>query len=275
MEIVTSLELIAWLQLIAIGALAGLLAGYLGIGGGLVLVPALSWWFSQHLAGGSSVHPVVHMAVATSLATMLLTSLSSILAHQRRGAVDWQTVRLLVPGLLGGATIGALLAGRLSTRGLATVFGLFAIVAGLQLLFGRKTEQQRALPGAMASSAVALLIGALSAMVGIGGGSMTAPWLMSHGIRAQTAIATAAACGYPIALAGTLAFVWLGNSAAAATGPALGYVHLPALLGIAVMSVFTAPLGAALVHATPAQHVRRGFGLVLLLVAWRMLAGVS
>jgi uncharacterized membrane protein YfcA len=269
------LDLVAWLQLGAVGALAGLLAGYLGIGGGLVLVPALSWWLGQHLVGGSAENPVVHMAVATSLATMLLTSLSSIVAHQRRGAVGWPAVRLLVPGLLAGAALGALLASHLSTTGLAAVFGIFAMVAGLQLLLGRNSEQQRALPGRLVSSAVALAIGAVSALVGVGGGSMTAPWLMWHGIRAQTAIATAAACGYPIALAGSLSFAWLGTRAGVDTPQTLGYVYLPALLGVSVVSVLTAPLGAALVHASPPQRVRRGFGLVLLLVAWRMLAGVS
>jgi uncharacterized membrane protein YfcA len=161
-------------------------------------------------------------------------------------------------------------ADRLATTQLGAAFGLFAVVAGLQLLAGRPPRRERPLPGPGVSLGVATGIGAVSALVGIGGGSLTAPWLMAHGQRAQRAIATAAACGYPIAVAGTLAFLWLGGGTSA-PGGALGYVNLPAFTGIVVTSVLAAPLGAAAVHGSRPDWVRRGFGVFLLLVAARML----
>lgn len=255
-----------WFELAMIGILAGFLAGYLGIGGGLVMVPALSWLFARN---PETAPLAVHMAVATSLATMLVTSLSSILAHHGRDAILWAVVRRMAPGLLLGAVIGAALADRLSTRHLAMVFGGFALLAGTQLILDRRREVNKALPGPLGTSATAVLIGTISSMVGVGGGSMTAPWLMWHGVRAQAAVATAAACGYPVALAGSVSFALLGDGAGAGS---LGYVHLPAFAGIAVFSMLTAPLGAAAVHRSPPALVRRLFGAMLLAVAWRMLA---
>lgn len=254
-----------WLELAAVGLLAGFLAGYLGIGGGLVLVPALTWLFSRDPA---TADVAVHMAVATSLSTMLATSLSSIAAHQRRGAIDWPVVRRMAIGLLAGAVAGAWLADRLSTRHLGIVFGVFALVVGLQLILDRRRVLERPLPGVAITSAVAMLIGGISSMVGVGGGSMTAPWLMWHGVRAQSAVATAAACGYPIALAGTASFMLLGEGAGAGS---LGYVNGPAFAGIAVFSILAAPAGAWAVHRSPPGLVRRAFGVMLLAVAFRML----
>ena len=256
---------VMWLEFGLIGAAAGFAAGYLGIGGGLVLVPALSWIFLRDSA--TSEH-AVHMAVATSLATMLVTSLSSIIAHQRKRAIDWNVVKLLTPGLLAGAMLGAVLADRLDTGQLAAVFGVFALLVGLQLMLGRNPEAHKPLPGRAVQGLVAGGIGMISSMVGIGGGSMTGPWLMWHGIRAQAAVAIAAACGYPIALAGSVVLASIGPEIG---GSSLGYVHLPAFAGIAVVSAVTAPLGAAAVHRTPPGMVRRVFGGMLLLVAWRML----
>lgn len=253
-----------WLELAIIGMLAGFLAGYLGIGGGLVVVPALTWMFRHDSATADQ---AVHLAVATSLSTMLVTSLSSIIAHHRRGAILWGEVRRFVPGLLAGAVAGALLADHLPTGQLARVFGVFALVAGLQLVLDRHRERQLPLPGMALTGSVSGVIGMVSSMVGVGGGSMTAPWLMWHGVRAQAAVATAAACGYPIALAGTASFAMLGEGG----DGLLGYVHLRAFAGIAVFSMLFAPLGVAMVHRTPPQLVRRLFGAMMLLVGWRML----
>lgn len=255
-----------WLEFALIGGLAGFLAGYLGIGGGLVIVPALSWLFAREAATAPA---AVHLAVATSLATMLITALSSVYAHQRRHAIAWPLVGRLAPGLLLGAAGGAWLADRLATRQLAAVFGLFALAVGVKMLIGAARTAQRPYPGPGVVTLTGLVFGALSSMVGIGGGSLTAPWMMWHGERPQRAVGTAAACGYPIALAGTLAFALLGPGAGEA--PVLGYVHLPAFAGIALFSVMAAPLGALAVHRTPAGLVRRLFGLVLVGVALRML----
>lgn len=255
-----------WLEFALIGALAGFAAGYLGIGGGLILVPALSWIFSRDPATATM---AVHMAVATSLATMLVTSLSSIIAHQRRRAVQWMTVRKLVPGLLAGAVVGAVIADQLSSPSLGRVFALYALAAGLQLLLGRQQAFEKPLPGTAGISATGVVIGGISSMVGIGGGSMTVPWLLWHGQRAQNAVATAAACGYPIAVAGSLSFVLLGRTGTMAQN-GLGYVQPAALIGVALVSALFAPVGAWLVHRSPPGVVRKLFGVFLLLLAIRM-----
>jgi uncharacterized membrane protein YfcA len=258
------------LAYLAIGLLAGYLAGFLGIGGGFVVVPALTWLFLQN---PETAPFAVHMAVATSLGTMLVTSLSSILAHQRKRAIRWPLVRALAPGLVAGAVLGALLADVLDGAVLVRVVGVFAVLAGLQLVLARAPTGERPLPGQPALSVVGLVIGGISSLIGIGGGALTGPWQLWHGIRAQNAVATSAACGYPIAIAGSAAFVVLGLNSGLPAG-ALGYVHLPAFAGIAVASAASAPLGAATVHRLPPVTVKRLFGVFLLLVGLRMLAGL-
>lgn len=253
-----------------IGVLAGYLAGLLGIGGGFVVVPALTFLFLREEATAPW---AIHMAVATSLATMLVTSLSSIFSHHRRHAIRWPVVRSLAAGLVAGAALGALIADALDAAALGRVFGFCAILAGLQLILGRNPMSERPLPGQPVASVVGLCFGVISSLIGIGGGALTGPWQMWHGIRAQNAIATSAACGYPIALAGTLSFVLLGLQAGMPE-QALGYVHGPAFIGIALTSALAAPLGAATVHRLPPLLVRRIFGSFLVLVGLRMLAGV-
>lgn len=253
-----------------IGVLAGYLAGLLGIGGGFVVVPALTFLFLREEATAPW---AIHMAVATSLATMLVTSLSSIFSHHRRHAIRWPVVRSLAAGLVAGAALGALIADALDAAALGRVFGFCAILAGLQLILGRNPMSERPLPGQPVASVVGLFFGVISSLIGIGGGALTGPWQMWHGIRAQNAIATSAACGYPIALAGTLSFVLLGLQAGMPE-QALGYVHGPAFIGIALTSALAAPLGAATVHRLPPLLVRRIFGSFLVLVGLRMLAGV-
>jgi uncharacterized membrane protein YfcA len=258
-----------WLEFALIGAVAGYLAGFLGIGGGFVVVPALTLLF---LREPDTAPWAIHLAVATSLATMLITSLSSIVAHHRKGAVRWPLVRSLAPGLITGAVLGALLVDHLRGEALIRVFGGFALLAGLQLLISRQPAGEKPLPGQPAISGVGLVIGGISSLIGIGGGGLTGPWQMWHGIRAQNAVATSAACGYPIAVAGSFSLVLLGLGSELPAG-ALGYVHLPAFFGIAVASALSAPLGAATVHRLPPALVRRAFGVFLMLVGLRMLAG--
>jgi uncharacterized membrane protein YfcA len=253
-----------------IGIVAGYLAGFLGIGGGFIVVPSLTWLFMQNPATAPF---AIHMAIATSLGTMLVTSLSSIIAHQRKGAIRWSLVRSLAGGLVMGAMLGAVVAGKLQGEVLIRVFGLFAVLAGLQLSLARQAERERPLPGQPGASIAGFIIGAISSLVGIGGGALTGPWQLWHGVRAQNAVATSAACGYPIALAGTFAFVVLGLGSDLPDG-ALGYVHLPAFLGIALTSAVAAPLGVATVHRLPPKLVKRFFGVFLILVGTRMLAGL-
>jgi uncharacterized membrane protein YfcA len=249
-----------------IGLLAGFFAGYLGIGGGLIMVPALTWLF---LRDSSTADFAVHMAVATSLSSMLITALSSIYAHHRRGAILWPVAISLSPGLLAGSVVGVLLAVRLSTEMLSAVFGVYAALAGMHLLTGREVSGEKPLPGPVGSGLTGTAIGTISSLVGIGGGSMTVPWLLWHGREVKNSVATAAACGFPIAVAGTATFILLGQERVDA-GSAMGYVHVPAFIGLVIFSALFAPLGAAAVHGSPPALVRRIFGGFMLLVAWRM-----
>lgn len=255
-----------WVEFALTGLFAGFAAGYLGIGGGVILVPVLSFIFGRDPATADI---AVQMAVATSLATMLFSSLSSVIAHQRKGAILWHIVKQLLPGLLLGAVLGALIADSISSATLGRVFGVFLLSIGLQMLSGGRKLADNPLPGALATAAVGAGIGSISSLFGVGGGSMTVPWLTWHGQPIRSSVATAAACGYPIALAGTLAFVFLGDNTPGA--PTLGYVNLQALVGIAVFSVIGAPLGVAAIHRSKPQIAKRVFAVFLLLGAARML----
>ena len=255
-----------WVEYAMTGLLAGFLAGYLGIGGGLVLVPVLSFLFSRDPV---IAHIAVQMAVATSLSTMLFTSMSSILSHHKRGAIIWHLVKQLAPGLLVGAVLGSVIADRIGNTALGYVFGVFALLVGLQMLFGGRNLGDRPLPGPLLTNTTGAFIGALSSLLGIGGGSLTVPWLLCHGQQVQKSIATAAACGYPIAIAGTIGFILLGGQQT--PEHSLGYVHLQALAGVAVFSIFGAPLGAAAVHRSSPVLAKRFFALFLLVVATKML----
>jgi len=255
-----------WIEFAATGLCAGFLAGYLGIGGGLVLVPALSWIFSQNPV----LAPIaVQMAVATSLASMLFSSMSSLLAHHRQQAIRWPLVKLLAPGLLLGALLGSVIADTLSSDVLGSIFGVFALLISLKMITGKAHLRNRPIPGILSGLPIAFGIGGMSSLLGIGGGSMTVPWLMAHGQRVQNAIATSAACGYPIALAGTLGFMFLGEQQTGHTQ--LGYVNLQALAGVAAFSILAAPLGALTVHRSSPLIAKRLFALFMLVVAVKML----
>ena len=259
-----------WIEFALIGLLAGYLAGFLGIGGGFIVVPALTFLF---LKDPITAPWAIHMAVATSLSTMLVTSLSSLLAHHRKGAIHWSLVRSMAVSLAAGAIVGAAIADFLQGEILIRVFGLFAVLAGLQLMLGRQSDGEKPLPGRHSTSATGGFIGFISALIGIGGGAMTVPWLLWHGVQPQKAVATSAACGYPIAIAGSLSFVILGQGSGLPQA-ALGYVHLPAFAGIALLGALAAPLGAATVHRLPPGVVRRVFGLFLAIVGTHMLVNL-
>lgn len=255
-----------WIEFALTGLFAGFMAGYLGIGGGVVLVPVLSWIFARDPATAGV---AVQMAVATSLATMLFSSLSSVIAHQRKGAILWSIAVRLLPGLLLGALIGAVIADSISSEVLGRIFGVFLLTIGIQMLRGARQQADKPLPSVTATVAVGAGIGSISSLFGVGGGSMTVPWLLWHGQQIRHSVATAAACGYPIAVAGTLAFVFLGGDTPGA--PTLGYVNLQALAGIAVFSVIGAPLGVAAVHTSKPELAKRVFAIFLLVGAAKML----
>lgn len=258
-----------WLAFLATGVAAGLMSGLLGVGGGLVIVPALAWLLPRL---GVPAEYAMHMAVGTSLASIVFTNASSTLAHHQRRAVRWRVVMRLSGGIVAGALIGAYIADALPADWLEAVFAGFALLMGLRLLIGGKPAPHREVPGGGILAVVGVPIGVISALVGIGGGSLTAPYLMWCNLRAQQAVACAAACGLPLAFAGAVGFIFTGWHEAGLPQATLGYVYLPALAGIVLASVFTAPLGARLAHALPTDTLRQVFGLMLLilgaLMAW-------
>lgn len=257
----------------AIGALSGLLAGLFGIGGGLVIVPALNAVFA---AGLVAMEPAarMHVAIGSALAVIVFTALSSVRAHHGYGAVLWPAVRGLAPGIVMGALFGAWLADLLATRSLEIVFGLFAGLMALQIGFGGRVEPQPdaplpRLPGYLGAGAV---IGAVSALGGIGGGIMTVPYLAWHSVPLRIAVGTAAACTLPVALSGALGYALAGQGASV-PGWTTGYLYWPAIGVIALAAMATAPLGARLAHRLPVKQLRRLFAVLVLAVAADMLLG--
>jgi uncharacterized membrane protein YfcA len=258
-----------WLGYLFIGTIAGVLAGLLGVGGGVVLVPMLVFLFTRQ----NVCSPIVlHLALGTSLASIAFTSLASLRAHHGRGAVDWSVFRRITPGILAGSFFGSWLSAHLSTKILQAFFVGFLVYVATQMLLDVKPKPSRQLPGSRGLIGVGGLIGGVSSLVGIGGGSMSVPFLIWCNVSVRNAIGTSAAIGFPIAVAGALGYVANGLSAGSLPPFSLGFVYLPALLGIGVMSVLTAPLGAKLAHGLPVVAIKRGFAFLLLLVALKMLS---
>ncbi len=246
-----------------IGILAGVLAGLMGIGGGLVIVPALLVLFRVQ---GVPADTLAHQAVATSLATIMPIGVSSAWAHHKKNAVDWRVVSLLAPGLMLGALAGVWLATQISTVALQRIFGVFLLLVTWQM-FSKRLPQpvdEHVARGRLFGP-VGLGIGGISALVGIGGGTMTVPFLVWRGKALPQAVATSAACGIPIALAGTLGFVFAGRSSNA------GLIDASAALVIGVAAIMTTTFGARLAHQLPVPRLRKLFALVILVVALRLL----
>ena len=254
--------------LLVLGAAIGFAAGLLGIGGGMLAVPFMTLLFT---AQGYPIEHVVHLAIATSLATIMFTSISSVRAHHKRGAVLWPVALRLAPGILLGSLAGARLAGALPARWLALVFALFVGFSATQILLGRKPRPTRQLPGRAGMLAAGGAIGAVSAIVGAGGGFVSMPFMLWCNVKMHNVVATSAALGFPIAAAGTVGYVISGWHLTGSAPGALGYVHVPALLSIAAASVLTAPYGARVAHAIDTARLQRIFAVVLYLVAGYML----
>ena len=253
-----------------LGSVVGVIAGLFGVGGGLIIVPALIWglpWL------GIDPSHVTHIAVGTSLATIVVTSLAAIRAHQKRGAVIWRTVGLLTPGILGGAWLGGVLAGHLQGESLQRIYGIFAIAVGLHLFFQIHSSRQHISQAPWLMGLAGTLIGVISALVGIGGGTMTVPLLTAAGVEMRKAVATSSACGLPIALAGTMSFILVGWGLEGLPAGSTGYVFWPVMLIIVLASSLFAPLGAALAHHLPGARLKQVFALFLLLVGGRLLVG--
>ncbi|RBW49469.1 sulfite exporter TauE/SafE family protein [Marinobacter sp. F3R11] len=253
---------------LALGAFAGTLAGLFGIGGGLIIVPVLIFSFGLQ---GFSTEIAAHMAVGTSLATIVFTSLSSIRSHHKHGAIRWDIFRPMIFGIVVGAFIGAWTASLLSGPALELIIGIFVILVGFKMLLDVNPSPGRKLPGNMSLGAAGAGIGWASAIFGIGGGTLTVPYLSWCNVRMQQAVGTSAACGLPIAVAGALGNAWTGWQEPALPEYSLGFVYMPALIGIILTSVVFARVGANLAHRLNARVLKRIFALMLLLIGLRFL----
>jgi uncharacterized membrane protein YfcA len=253
---------------LACGVVAGLLAGLLGVGGGLVIVPMLAFIFPWQ---GVPAELVQIMALGTSLASITITSVASFRAHDKRGAVRWDIWRFITPGILAGTFGGGFLAAALPVVFLKGFFVCFLYYAATQMFLDFKPKAGRQLPGMLGINGAGGVIGVVSSLVGIGGGTLSVPFMSYCNVPMHTAVGTSAAIGFPIAVAGTLGYIWSGWSVPNLPQDSLGYVSLIALAGIAAASYLTAPLGAKLAHALPVSKLKRFFAAFLFCIATRML----
>ena len=254
---------------LALGAFAGVFAGMLGIGGGLVLVPALALMFAAQAQFPTG--EILHVALGTSMASIIFTAIASIRTHHRHGAIRWDVVKTITPGILVGTGLGTLVAASVPTRPLAVFFTFFVCLVAVQMAMNLKPKATRELPGSVGIAGVGLGIGVLSSLVAIGGGSLTVPFLTWCNVRIQHAIGTSAAVGLPIAIGGTAGYVFNGWGKAGLPAGSLGYVYLPALAILVAATMVTAPVGARLAHRLPVATLKRIFAGLLILLAAKML----
>jgi uncharacterized membrane protein YfcA len=258
---------------VGLGALVGFLAGLLGIGGGMTMVPLLTLVFSHQ--GFMPAH-VVHLALGTATATIMFTSIASAREHHRHGAVLWNVVAAMAPGIIVGSLAGPQIAGLMSTAALAAFFALFVAASATQMLIDRKPKPTHRLPGRAGLFGVGGAIGLLSSMVGGGGAFLSVPFMAACNVNLRNCVATSSALGVPIAIAGTIGFVVAGLRASGLPPYSVGYVYVPALVAIVVGSVISAPFGARAAHRWPVKTLRRTFaGLLYVLGAYMLWKGWS
>jgi uncharacterized membrane protein YfcA len=254
------LEPLLILELALLGTCTGFLAGLLGIGGGMLMVPFLTFILSSK---GFPQDYTVKMAVATSLATICFTSLSSVRAHHQRGAVLWNVARLLAPGILVGSLFGAQIAVSLPGKVLSVLFALFVGFSATQMFLDRKPKPTRTLPKGPGMFAMGGLIGMLSSVVGAGGAFISVPFMTWCNVKIHNAVGTSSALGFPIALAGTLGYAWAGFGMPQMPPGSVGYIYLPALVIISIASMAMAPLGARTAHRMDIRPLKKVFAAVL------------
>ena len=251
-------------ELVLMGACAGFLAGLLGIGGGMIMVPFMTFILTTK---GFPADYIFKMAVATSLASICFTSLSSVWAHHKRGAVLWSAVKLLAPGILVGSLLGAQLAVVLPGKALSILFALFVAFSATQMLLDRKPKAARVLPQGLGMFAMGNVIGGLSSLVGAGGAFVSVPFMTWCNVKIHQAVATSAALGFPIALAGTLGYIWAGQNMPDMPPGAFGFLYVPGLLLVSLASICTAPLGARTAHRMDIRPLKKVFAVVLYILA--------
>ena len=254
-----------------LGLVAGVLAGLLGVGGGIIIVPMLVFAFGR---AGFPSESIMLLALATSLGSIMFTSVSSALAHWRRGAVDWLSVLRISPVIVLGTFAGTYVAVLLPRRFLQIFFVIFLTYVAVQMLRGSRPRATRTLPGAWGMGAAGGVIGLISSLVGIGGGTLSVPFLTWHNVEMHRAIGTSAAIGLPIAVAGCCGYLINGLHATGLPPYCLGYLYLPALFPLVVCSMLTAPLGARIAHRLPVSRLRSAFALLLICVGIKMLLDV-
>jgi len=256
---------------LALGAVAGFFAGLLGVGGGAIMVPVLALMFA---AQGFPQEHLMHLALGTSMATIIFTSISSLRAHHAHGAVIWPIVRAIAPGIVVGTLAGANVAAAVPTRPLAIFFTVFIGYVAVQMILNVKPKPSRNLPGAAGMFGVGAGIGGISALAAIGGGSLSVPFMTWCNIKVHQAIGTSAAIGFPIAVAGTIGYMIGGHGASGLPAGSFGFIYLPALAATVVASFMTAPLGAKVAHSLPVPVIKKVFAGVLILLSAKMLHGL-
>jgi uncharacterized membrane protein YfcA len=257
-----------WIAYIVLGLFAGFVAGLLGVGGGLIIVPVLAFIFAAHHFPEQY---VMHLALGTSLASIIFTSISSFRAHHQHGAVNWKIWREVTPGIVTGTLLGSVLAAYLSAYFLKVFFVVFVFYVGTQMLLDIKPKALRELPGLPGMFAAGNVIGVVSSLVGIGGGTLSVPFMTWCNIKLHQAIGTSAAIGLPIAVAGAVGYIANGLAVSGKLPPhSLGFVYLPALAAIVVASILTAPLGAKLAHRLPVKKLKKIFAFLLFTLGIRM-----
>lgn len=260
-----------WLAYLALGAFTGFFAGLLGIGGGSVMVPVLVMLFA---AQGIPLGEVMHLALGTSMAAIFFTSISSVRTHHAHGAVIWPIVARITPGIIVGTLLGTYVASMVPTKALGLIFTIFICYVSVQMIVNKKPEPHREMPGTAGTSLVGAGIGAISCLVAIGGGALSVPFMTWCNVRVQNAIGTSAAIGFPIALGGALGYIWNGWSVSGLPEGSLGFVYLPAVIGVVASSILTAPIGARKTHELPVKTLKRVFAAILLVLAAKMLWGL-
>jgi uncharacterized membrane protein YfcA len=257
-----------YMAYLVLGCIGGFSAGLLGIGGGMIYVPLMAMLFE---AQGFPSKSLMHLALGTSLSTILFTSMSSLRAHHQNGNVDWSIVKAIVPGIVAGGVLGSLLARQFSAMALALTFSVFVYYSAAQMFLNAKAKPSRQLPASAGMFGAGTVISTLSQLVGAGGGFLSVPFMAWCNVSIHRAIGTSAAIGLPIAIVGAIGYVINGAYATGLPSGSVGYIYMPALLGVLVTSVLFAPVGARLAARLPVPTLKKVFAIFLFVLATKML----
>lgn len=257
-----------WIVYLLMGLFVGFFAGLLGIGGGLILVTLMVYMFTVQEFPADR---LLHLALGTSIASIVFTSISSLRAHHKHGAVRWDILRIAVPGLIAGTLFGTFVADQMKSKYLAIFFVIFVYYSAVQMFANVKPKPTRQLPGKIGMTVVAIIVGIVSSLVGVGGGVMTIPLMSLCNVPMRQTIGTSAALGLPIAIAGTVGFIVTGLGKDHLPPLTVGYVYLPALVGIVIGTFVTVPWGAKAAHTLPVTTLKKIFAVILFILATKML----